>query len=258
MNKSYITCKNFDCIHAFSTRLGGISNEEFSSLNLGFDYGDAKDCVNKNWSVFADATGIPIDNLIWTKQVHQNKIKIVTKKDAGDKTQDHLIGFDGLITKDKNVTLCIFTADCAPLLLHDKNSQIIGAIHCGWRPICADIINNAIETFKKLGAKTENISAAIGPCIGPCCFEVGKEVVDAFTKLLGKDSLSKIVKRHKGQTTNVNLQAAIEQRLTQLGVQKSNINKVEECTSCHNEKYFSFRKQNGKCGRMANVIRICN
>lgn len=256
MFKSHLTCPNFMCKHSFSTRYGGMSQNQFNSLNLGFSYGDDEDLVTKNWEFFSDMSNISIENLVWTKQVHKNKVAIVTAEDAGNNIKSHMEGYDGLVTNKKDVTLCIFTADCAPLLLYDIKEKIIGAIHCGWKPICSDIVKNAIDAFKKLGSKIENITACVGPCIGPCCFEVGQEVVDAFTELLGKGSSEKIVHTNDKNKQTIDLQEAIKIRLVQLGIPSKKVNKIEECTSCNVDKYFSYRKQNGDCGRMASIISL--
>ena len=131
MEKIFENCNEFKCLHAFSTRLGGVSDSEFEALNLGFGYGDSDSNVIKNWDIFSKATKIPIDNLVWSKQVHKNKVKILARNFITSEINIGLNGYDGLVTNNENLTLCIFTADCTPVLLCDRKAKVIAALHCG-------------------------------------------------------------------------------------------------------------------------------
>lgn len=131
MNKIYENCEEFKCVHAFSTRLGGVSDGEFESLNLGFGYDDSDENAIKNWNIFSKATKIPINNLVWSKQIHKNKVKILPLDFIPSQINVGMNGYDGLVTNNENLTLCIFTADCTPVLLCDNKANVIAALHCG-------------------------------------------------------------------------------------------------------------------------------
>ncbi|MDO5329326.1 MAG: peptidoglycan editing factor PgeF [Coriobacteriia bacterium] len=199
--------ENFPAKHFFSTR----------------QMGDMREKVNyKEY-----ATGV---------QVHKNNVEIVQKPGQYNAT-------DGLVTNKPGIKLCIFTADCAPLLLVDPINKIIGNLHCGWKPFVADIVKTGVDKMRELGAK--DIYAAIGPCINECCFETGEEVAIAFEKLLGKSCWNN---RHS------NLRAGIELRLNQLGI--TEVYHINECTCCNVNTYFSYRAENGNCGRLGHVIEL--
>lgn len=256
MERIYEKCQEFKCQHAFSTRLGGVSKDEYESLNLGFNYGDSDENAIKNWNIFSKATKISIDNLIWSKQVHKNKVKILPRDFIPSQINVGMNGYDGLVTNNENLTLCIFTADCTPVLLCDRQAKVIGALHCGWKPLTADIVKNGIDAMKSLGTKAKNIQAVIGPCICKNCFEVGEEVLPHFTNLLGRKDAKKVIAKKSLNKYLINLRKSVELRLLQLGTSETNIFHVDECTSCHNKKYFSYRKNNGQTGRLASIIHL--
>lgn len=118
-------------------------------------------------------------------------------------------------------------------------------------------MENTIAKMESLGAHRENITAALGPCIGKCCFEVGPEVIPYFEKLLGKDSTRYYTLSNKKlQKFHIDLRGVIERRLIQLNIKQENISHVDECTVCHSGKYFSYRAENGKTGRLAHIISL--
>jgi YfiH family protein len=244
------------CAHAFSTRLGGISTGDFTSLNLGFGRGDDKENVLTNYRIFGASCGIPLTDIVSGKQVHGNHVRIVTSADMYSFAEaGELIEADGLVTAKKGVPLVIFTADCVPVLLEDPVNGVIGAVHCGWRSTVADIEGEAVSKMVSLGAKPENIRAAIGPAICKDCFETGPEVPEAIDGLLGEDG-KKFYKPEEGREGKflVDLKGAVAERLVQLGLDRSHIDDVCECTMCVQGKYWSHRGTGGKRGSQANVI----
>lgn len=247
----------FDFKHAFSTRFGGVSQKPFNTLNLGFEYGDNADDVIKNWKIFSDKTNIAIENLVWAKQVHNNDVKIVNAADAGPAGIVEAVGqYDGLVTNNHNISLCIFTADCVPVLLCDKSAGVIAALHCGWKPLTKDIIKNGLNAMFQLGANSKNIQAAIGPGIASCCFETDIDVVEALDSLIFEDARSCYHFEKNINKYHVDLKLAVRLRLLQLGILKDNIKTLDLCTSCNNDKFFSYRADDGKTGRMASIISL--
>ena len=241
------------CPHGFSTRIGGVSEGIWESLNLGMNRGDQADCVTENWRRFLCRCGIFEDRIVWGKQVHGTAVPVVTRADAHS-IADHEPQWeaDGYVTKDTGVPLVVFTADCVPVLLEDNVHGVIGAVHSGWRGTVKDIVGVAVEKMLTLGAQLTDIRVAIGPAIDDCCFEVGSEVVTAVTALLGSEA--ELFYRKRGEKYLLNLRGGIERRLLQIGISSEHINKVGDCTMCHPSRYFSHRYTKGERGSLAAVI----
>lgn len=243
--------------HGFSTRLGGVSEGIFESLNLGMNRGDDREKVTENWNIFLDAADINIREFVCGKQIHSNIVHIAGAKDMRPAYgPGELIEADGYVTNERNVPLAIFVADCIPLLLEDTINGVIGAVHCGWRGTVADIEKNAIDAMAGLGAEPKNITAAIGPAIERCCFEVGEEVIDAAKQLIGEEeciSLYTDSKKNSGKYM-LDLKAVLRARLLQLGLREENIDMVGGCTMCSPNRYYSHRYSNGARGSLACVI----
>lgn len=240
--------------HAFSTRLGGVSTNEYQSLNLGMNRGDDEEKVKENWRRFMQAAGIPDVPFVCGKQVHGNHVHIATAKDARPAYgEGELIEADGYVTKEKNLPLAIFTADCVPVLLEDREAGVIGAVHCGWRSAVADIEAVAIAKMQELGATVSDIRIAIGPAIERCCFEVGPEVIEAVDKLIGP-----FAGQHYGLKENgkymLDLKGVVKFRFLQLGIMPQNIELVGGCTLCDPDRYYSHRRAGLKRGSMASII----
>ena len=161
--------------HGFSTRLGGVSELEYTkSLNLAFCRGDDDAAVLKNRAIFAKNAGFDTGGLVIGEQTHSSNII----KANGRKK--YFANTDGFVSDTPGVFVAVKTADCQPILFADPVNRVIGACHAGWRGTMKGIAKNTVSEMVKLGAKTENIVAALGPCIKPCCFEVKEDFVAEF------------------------------------------------------------------------------
>ena len=249
----YMTSTLIPLKHAFTTRFGGVSTGHLASLNLLSDKGDEPENVRENYRRVAALFGAGEDDCAVTKQVHGNTVRIVTEADRHKCLTPVPYEADGIVTARPGLPIFCFTADCVPVLLCDAEHGVIGAVHCGWRSSVGDILHNALTQMERLGAKPENIRAAIGPAIGKCCFETDDDVPEAVTAWLGGDTAGLFVKRTDGKTL-VDLRAANARRLMQLGVPAGQIDISEECTFCSHEKYWSHRYTKGKRGGQAAVI----
>lgn len=259
LKSSKISCK-----HGFSTRTGGVSEGIYSTLNLGMNRGDIKERVIENWRRFLASCGIDKKEFVCGAQVHGNNVHIATAADLRPAYgPGELIEADGYVTKDKGIALAIFIADCVPVLLEDKVSGVIGAVHCGWRPTVADILKNAVDKMVSLGARPDNICVAIGPAIDKCCFEVGGEVIEAVKQLLGQEKATGFYSKKEIAADEViksedkfmlDLRGVVRERLLQLGLKVENIETVGECTMCNPDKYWSHRYTKGERGSLATVI----
>lgn len=239
--------------HAFTTRFGGVSEGEFASLNLGSNRGDDPGAVRENYRRICALMGADIDGCAVTNQVHGSEVRVVTMADRHACMSQTPYEADGLVTAEKGLPIMCFVADCVPVLLCDGENGVAAAVHCGWRSSVADILGRAIEKLCALGAKEEDICAAIGPSIGRCCFETDDDVPQAVEGYLQGDTEGLFVRRGGGKTL-VDLRAANARRLVQLGLRPEHIDISEECTVCSHDKYWSHRYTKGHRGSQAAVI----
>lgn len=246
------------CPHGFSTRLGGVSEGIFESLNLGRidTLGDDPGRVEENWRSFGRAAGIDTARFVHGRQVHGNKVHIAAVTDAHGIRESSALEADGYVTNIPGLPLAVFTADCAPLLMQEPAAGVVAAIHCGWRPTAADIVGAAVEKMLSLGARAENIRAAVGPCIRRCCFQTGPEVPEAFRALLGDAQGLYAPDPAQEGKYRVDLPGTVTRRLTQLGIPKENIEELRECTACLPERYWSHRVLGLRRGSQASIIML--
>ena len=224
--------------HGFPKRHGGVSIGPRGSLNLGHRWGDPEDNVLENRRRLAKYEGFDIDELVVTKHMHGIGVWTV-----GEELPDPP-EFDGLVSDRSGTILGAFAADCIPMIFADPEAKICGAAHSGWRGTVAGISRRVVERMVEAGSKAEHIRVALGPSIGPCCFEVGLEVVEEFTKALPNiDGLvvQGPVKEH------VNLRVATRAILQDAGVLAEHIDDQPPCTKCNPDDFFSYRRD-GKGG----------
>lgn len=236
--------KHKGIIHGFFGSEGGVSSGIFKSLNCGLHKGDEEAKVMQNRDIICKAMGI--ERMVTLRQVHKNEVLIVN--------QDTPNGFekDAMVTASKGLLLAIQTADCAPILLHDPENAVIGAIHAGWRSAVSDIVENTIENMESLGAKRGNIHAAIGPCIQQQNYEVGPEVYEE-----ANDALF-FTKAKRPDHYFFNLPGYVHNHLKKSGIHKSLDLSLDTYTL--KNQYFScrraFHEQNNGFGIQLSVIAI--
>ena len=254
----FMTVEGFGVRHAFSTRLGGVSTGHLSSLNLGENRGDNPDHVKENYRRLGTAIGIDTTEMVYTKQVHGNIVRVASRIDCRHPYDPIPYEADGLVTNEKNLPLIAFTADCIPMLLSDPIDGVIAAVHCGWRSTVSDIVGNAIDAMCRLDAELKNIRAAIGPGIGFCCFETGPEIPEAIVSFLGKNSAASFFypKTNVAGKFMVDLKGVNRTRLLQKGIPAENITVSDECTVCSSQKYWSHRATHGNRGVQACIIAL--
>jgi polyphenol oxidase len=268
--------------HGFSTRRGGVSRaycaeDSPGELNLGYTASDARDAVLQNRRLLAEAvTGTPETPLVTLRQIHSNHTVI---SHVGDSSRETPRKGDGLVTSEPGLLLGIQTADCVPVLIADRRLRAVGAFHAGWRGTVKRIVETGVGRMRlEFGSRPEDLVAAIGPCVGACCYSVGDEVRTSFesqfayARELFHDVFDSDPVRTKypmlfltqrapghspiGPSLHLDLVEANRRQLLDSGVKAGAIHVVGGCTSCQTELFFSHRASGGHAGRMMSVIGI--
>jgi YfiH family protein len=217
---------------AFTTRRGGVSEGPFASLNLGGSSGDREEAVLENRRRTLEALGLKGARLATAGLVHGAEVAVV----AGS---GHLQGVDALLTRAPGVALAITTADCLPLILTCKGTVAVG--HCGWRGTAAGLPGRLLEACRAAASvPARAVTAHIGPCIRPCCYEVGPEVAERFPASV----VDRVGGRHR-----LDLAAAARLQLMDLGVPPDAIFDTAACTCCTPDWYYSYRRDGSRYGR---------
>ena len=243
--------------HLFSTRLGGVSTGQYSSMNLSLSGGDKRENVLENYKRLCACAGIDINHLVLSRQTHTNNVKEVTENDCGTGIfKESFNDVDGLITNRRGVALVTQYADCTPLLFCDPVKKVIATSHAGWRGTVKEIGRVTVEKMiYEYGCNAEDIIAAIGPAIGVCCYEVDDPVVDEFKKIPYLDLKSIIFPKENGKYM-LDLKEANRQILVNAGISPDKIDVADLCTCCNHTELHSHRATGGKRGNLAAIIEL--
>lgn len=239
--------------HAFSTRLGGVSVGEFTSMNMAFNRGDNLESVTENYKRICKSAGFDFDSLTASAQDHNTFVRAVTSENKGVgiyKPRD-LHSVDALVTNEKGVTLVTYYADCTPLFFVDIKQKAIGLAHAGWRGTVGRIGEKVVKKMTELyGTNPADIVSAIGPAISVCCYEVDKPCADNFYALSDLDSSRFVFPKENGKYM-IDLLETNRQILVAAGVKNENITVSDVCTNCNSELLWSHRATKGKRGTMS-------
>lgn len=258
----YLTYKKLEYIdfikHGFSTRLGGVSEGIFSSMNLAFNRGDNRQDVVENYHRLCDSMGVDFDTLTASAQDHHTYVRVVTSKDCGvgiTRPRD-MQSVDALVTAEKDVTLVTYYADCTPLFFVDTEKRVIALAHAGWRGTVGRIGGKVIDKMRsEFGCKPKDIVCAVGPAISKCCYEVDKACADEFYNLKDLDN-TKFIFPKENNKYMIDLLETNKQILQSAGVPSENITVSDLCTKCNSELLWSHRATNGNRGTMSAVLTI--
>lgn len=248
----YLTAGNIAPSHAFTTRLGGVSEGYLSSLNLGANRGDTMENVAENYRILGEILGFSAHDLVLTHQVHSDIVRVVDKTDCkGSLSHADYPECDALVTVEPGVALMVFSADCTPILFFDPVTGAVGAAHAGWRGTALKIAAKTVETMvSAFGCDPKDICAAIGPNIGPCCFETDADVPSAMIAAFGAEANPFIAP--KNDKFFVDLKGLNALCLRAAGVQ--NIEISTHCTACDPHLFWSHRVTQGHRGSQGAVI----
>jgi len=264
-NKSdlyYITFPKLDATglvnHAFTTRLGGVSEGIFSSMNMSFNLGDNDVAVRENYKRICNAINVDINKVTLSKQTHTTNVRIITKEDIGkgfSKERDY-DDVDGIITNIKGVCLVTHYADCTPLLFCDPVKKVVATSHAGWRGTAGEIGRITVEKMKsEFGCNPKDIIAAIGPSICKNCYEVDSPVFKPICEIpyIDKDT----VFTHKyGDKYMFDLWETNRQILINSGILPEHIDVTDLCTNCNPDIFHSHRFTGGQRGVLAALIAL--
>ncbi len=235
-------------VHGFLGRRGGKSTGAYASLNLSFNVGDDPQAVKDNLCDVKKAVGVHDLRVVTMRQVHGDRILEVRDKklkEAGEA--------DGMITEEPGLFLGVLTADCVPVLFSVRGKKLAAVVHAGWRGTLAGIAPKMVRALKEdHGVDPASIEAALGPSIGPCCYEVGPEVVASMVQRWG--SLAELSLQVKNGKSFLDLRAMNVSLLENAGVPPLQIFKVGPCTSCAKGDFFSYRREKTETGRQMSFI----
>ena len=238
--------------HAFSTKHGGVSTDEWTSMNFAFSRGDKPENVIENYKIFSDAVGFDYNSLVTSSQDHHTYVRAVTKNECGIGIwrEKDMLSVDALITNEPNVTLVTHYADCTPLFFVDTVGKAIGLAHAGWRGTVGRIGEEVIKKMTALyGTNPKNVVVAIGPAISKCCYEVDKDCAENFYNLKDLDNSKFIFPKDDGKYM-IDLLETNRQIVMKAGVKEENIVLSDLCTKCNSDLLWSHRATNGHRGTM--------
>jgi YfiH family protein len=268
-------------VHGFSTRTGGVTTafrpaQRSGELNLGFSPSDVRENVLENRRRLLDALGAPGAQLITLRQIHSSLVRRISHADL-ERSQPWK--GDGFMTDEPGLLLGIQTADCIPVLVADVRRKAVAAFHAGWRGTLKRIVENGVGRMRaEFRSRPEDLVAAIGPGIAACCYAVGEEVrsefasqfayaPELFTEVSDSDPIREkypllfLTARAPGHSNlgpslHLDLFEANRRQLLDAGLRPDAITVVGDCTRCHNNRYFSYRAEQGFTGRLLSVAGI--
>ena len=244
--------------HCFSTRIGGVSQGVYESMNFTFRPGEEKN-VPENYRRLCEAVGFTYTALTFSDQKHGTNIRRITRHDKGKGfyLEKDYRNIDGIVTNEAGIAMTTFHADCTPIFLVDTENKAIGLVHSGWRGTVDRIVENAVnEMVKEFGTKPYDILAGIGPCVSYDCFQVDYPVYEEFRQKF--DFALKYSKEEPGIRDKylIDLKGINRQMLMNMGVLEKNIEVSARCTKCDDRLFFSHRRQGLKRGSMVAMMEI--
>jgi YfiH family protein len=205
------------------------------------------------WDAVARAIGIAAGDLLLIRQVHGAVVAVASadRQRPWDRPEA-----DAIISNDPDAAIAVRVADCVPVLLSDETGRTVAAVHAGWRGIAKRAVIAAVETMQaRYGVRPERLIAAVGPSIGPCCYEVGESTLESFREHGHHSALLDRWFEPRGGKYHLNLWQATRDELEGAGVNPDTIHVAELCTKTHAQRFHSYRVQGERAGRMAAVIR---
>ncbi len=245
--------------HGFSTRLGGVSKGEFATMNFSFTRGDRREDVEENYKRMGEALGMPWRRAVLSHQTHTTTVGKVTEEDAGKgvtRERDYR-DVDGLITNVRQLPLVTFYADCVPLYFVDPVHGAIGLSHSGWR---GTVGRMGRETLRRMGeaygTDPKDVLACVGPSICRDCYEVGRDVAEAFAAGFSPVQQTEILREIGRGKFLLDLWKANELILLEAGIRRDHLAVTDVCTKCNPHLLYSHRVMGERRGNLAAFLML--
>ena len=243
----------------FSTRLGGVSEGCFSSLNLSFDRGDDRAAVEENFRRMGEALGVRCEDMVLSQQTHTTNIRIVTDEDRGKgitRERDYT-DIDGLITNVPGICLVTTYADCVPLYFLDPVKKVIALSHSGWRGTVGKIGKKTVELMHdNFGSDPADILAAVGPSVCQDCYEVSADVTDRFKEVFDRSAWDELFYEKPDGKYQLDLWKANEKIFLEAGIPEDHITVTNVCTHCNSGILYSHRAMGDKRGNLCAFLAL--
>ena len=257
----YISCDSLKATglveHGFMTRIGGISEGPYASLNLGYRRGDDDEKVTENFRLAAACFNTDISRMVTGHQTHTSVVRKVSADDAGKgvTVKRDYTDVDGLITNVPGLLLGTSHADCTPVFLLDPVHLAVGMVHSGWRGTVKRIGRNAVRMMtEEFGSDPKDILAFIGPCICKSCYEVGSEVADEFAELSSYEP--DILTQKPDGKYQLDLWKANESIFLESGILPEHIAVTNVCTHCNSQILYSHRTSGNRRGNLCAFLAL--
>lgn len=245
--------------HGFSTRLGGVSQGCYASMNLSFTRGDDEAAVRENYRRIAKSIGVKCENMVLSQQTHTTNVRVVTEKDKGKgivKPLDYT-DVDGMVTNIHGICLVTFYADCVPLYFVDPVQKAIGLSHSGWRGTVGKIGKETIRKMEEqYGSDPKDILVAVGPSICKDCYEVSEDVILEFQKNFKERYWKDLFYRKENGKYQLDLWKANEIIFKESGILPEHIAVTNVCTHCNSEILYSHRTSGDRRGNLAAFLAL--
>lgn len=245
--------------HGFSTRLGGVSEGFYASLNLSFDRGDREECVRENFRRIGEALGVRCEDMVLSRQTHTTNVRIVTEADRGKgitRERDYT-DVDGLVTNVPGICLVTSYADCVPLYFVDPVKKVIGLSHSGWRGTVGKIGKKTILLMQeKYGSDPADILAAAGPSVCMDCYEVSEDVIKRVKEAFEEAFWPQLFYRKPNGKYQLNLWKANELIFREAGILPEHIAVTNVCTHCNSRILYSHRAAGDKRGNLCAFLAL--
>ena len=244
---------------AFSTRLGGVSEGYYSSLNLSFDRGDDPARVLENFKRIGASMGVAVEDMVLSKQTHTTNVRVVTAEDKGKGVmrERNYTDVDGMITNVPGICLVTSYADCVPLYFVDPVHHAIGLAHSGWRGTVGKIGKNTVQLMQEnFGSKPEDLLAAVGPSVCMDCYEVSEDVIKKFCENYDENLWPEIFYQKKNGKYQLNLWKANELIFLESGILPEHMAITNVCTHCNSKILYSHRTMGNNRGNLCAFLEL--
>jgi len=237
--------------HGISTR-SILKKGEPTDFNLGYTPYHDRGIVDDNRRLFLEAIAAGDFAMPPMRQIHSDRVALIH---AGPASAPEAISRDGSITGERKILLPVVTADCAAVIFADPGHRAVGAVHAGWRGALQSIIPGTVDLLQEvLGTNPARLLAAIGPCLGPCCFEIGEDVAEQFRQAFPQ--FPEMISEAAGRKLVLNLALLLYRQLREKGLCHENITSLPLCTNCHGSLFYSYRREGEGTGRILAGIGI--